>query len=83
MSLSIRQIGPCFVGEASGLDLTKPLSQEDYAAIHAGMDQYGVLIFHGQDFTDESQLAFTQGLGPMEIARGTCPLVRPSSRHRD
>lgn len=70
MPLSIRQLGPGFVGEASGLDLTKPLSKDDIAAIHAGMDQYGVLIFHGQDFTDEQQLAYTQSLGPLETAIG-------------
>ena len=70
MALSIRQIGPGFVGEASGLDLTKPLSPEDIAAINAGMDRYAVLIFHDQRFTDEQQLAFTQSLGPLETARG-------------
>jgi alpha-ketoglutarate-dependent 2,4-dichlorophenoxyacetate dioxygenase len=70
MALSIRQIGPGFVGEASGLDLTKPLSSEDVAAVNAGMDRYAVLIFHDQRFTDEQQLAFTQSLGPLETARG-------------
>jgi alpha-ketoglutarate-dependent 2,4-dichlorophenoxyacetate dioxygenase len=71
MPLSIRQLGPGFVGEASGLDLTKPLGPEDVAAINAGMDRYAVLIFHGQNFTDETQLAFTQSLGPLEVATGT------------
>lgn len=73
MPLSIRQLGPGrdFVGEASGLDLTKPLSQEDIAAIDAGMNRYAVLIFHGQNFTDDQQLAFTQSLGPLEVAIGT------------
>lgn len=71
MPMQIRQLGPGFVGEVSGLDLTKPLPQDDIAAIHAGMDQYSVLIFHGQDFTDEQQLAYTQSLGPLEVAIGT------------
>lgn len=70
MAMQIRQLGPGFVGEVSGLDLTKPLPAEDIAAIHAGMDQYRVLIFHGQGFTDEQQLAFTQSLGPLETAVG-------------
>jgi alpha-ketoglutarate-dependent 2,4-dichlorophenoxyacetate dioxygenase len=70
MPLTIRQLGPGFVGEVDGLDLTKPLPAADIAAIHAGMDQYGVLIFHGQNFTDETQLAFTQSLGPIELAIG-------------
>ena len=71
MTCNIRQLGPGFVGEVSGLDLTKPLPAADIAAIHAGMDKYAVLIFHDQNFTDEQQLAYTQSLGPMENAIGT------------
>ncbi len=70
MPATIRQLGPGFVGEVSGLDLTKPLPPGDIAAIHAGMDRYAVLIFHDQNFTDEQQLAFTQSLGPIELAIG-------------
>ena len=70
MALSIKQLGPGFVGEASGLDLTKPLPAEDIAAIHAGMDRYAVLIFHDQPLDDEQQLVFTQSLGPIELAIG-------------
>ena len=71
MAMQIRLLGPGFVGEVSGLDLTRPLSAGDIAAIHAGMDKYRVLIFHDQNFTDEQQLAFTQSLGSLETARGT------------
>ncbi|MEZ5816304.1 MAG: TauD/TfdA family dioxygenase [Hyphomicrobiaceae bacterium] len=70
MPIEIRQIGPGFVGEVSGIDLTRPLSPEDIAAIHAGMDEHAVLIFHDQPLTDEQQLAFTQSLGPIELAIG-------------
>ena len=48
MPVSTRQIGPCFAAEVEGVDMTKPLSPEDVAAIHAGMDQYAVLVFHDQ-----------------------------------
>ena len=48
MPVSIRQVGPCFAAEVDGIDLTKPLSPEEVAAIHAGMDQYAVLVFHDQ-----------------------------------
>src|SRR2546422_233121 len=80
MTLTIRQVGPCFAGEVDGIDLTKPLPAGDIAAIHAGMDKYAVLVFHGQNFTDEQQLAFTQSLGPLELAIGTS-LRRPED-HR-
>jgi alpha-ketoglutarate-dependent 2,4-dichlorophenoxyacetate dioxygenase len=70
MSVSIRQIHPVFVGEVSGVDIGRPLSADDVAAIHAGMDRYAVLVFHEQKITDEQQMAFTQQLGPLEDARG-------------
>jgi len=71
MTLSIRQVGPCFAGEVSGIDLTQPLGSDDIAAIHDGMDTYAVLVFHGQDLSDEQQLAFSRSLGDLEEAVGT------------
>ena len=71
MAIAIRQVGPCFAGEVDGLDLARPLSPEDAAAIHAGMDRYAVLVFHGRPVTLEQQMAFTLALGPIEQAIGT------------
>jgi alpha-ketoglutarate-dependent 2,4-dichlorophenoxyacetate dioxygenase len=76
MPLAIAQIGPCFVGEVSGIDLTHPLSPEEITDIHRGMDTYAVLVFRDQYLTDEQQLAFTRSLGPLELAVGTS-LRRP------
>ena len=69
--MKTRQIGPCFAAEVEGLDLTKPLSPEDAAAVHAAMDEYAVLVFHDQPLTDEQQLTFTRSLGDLEQAIGT------------
>jgi len=71
MAITIRQVGPCFAGEVDGLDLAAPLSPEDAAAIHAGMDRYAVLVFHGRPVTLEQQMAFTLALGPIEQAVDT------------
>jgi alpha-ketoglutarate-dependent 2,4-dichlorophenoxyacetate dioxygenase len=71
MPLKTRQIGPCFAAEAEGLDLTRPLSAEDVAAVHAAMDEHAVLVFHGTPLDDEQQLAFTRSLGEIEHAIGT------------
>jgi len=69
--VNIRQIGPCFAGEVDGIDICRPLSPAEVAAIHAGMDRYAVLVFHGQDIDDEQQLAFTRSLGEIELAIGS------------
>ncbi len=70
MPIAIRQINPLFAGEVSGIDITKPISQEDVAAIEAGMDRYAVLVFRDQRFTDEEQMAFGANFGRIEVARG-------------
>jgi len=68
--LSIRQIHPVFVGEVSGVDLTRPLSREEAAAIDAGMDRYAVLVFHDQNITDDQQMEFSKNFGEIENAKG-------------
>ena len=70
MAVSIRQIHPVFVGEVSGVDLRRPLSREEVAAIEAGMDRYAVLVFHDQDITDAQQIAFTLNFGEIENSAG-------------
>src|ERR1044071_7386345 len=71
MSFKARQIGPCFAAEVEGSDMQKPLSAEDVKAIHAGMDEYAVLVFHDQYIDDEQHLAFSRSLGELEEAIGT------------
>jgi alpha-ketoglutarate-dependent 2,4-dichlorophenoxyacetate dioxygenase len=74
MSLSIKPIDPVsrpfFAGEVSGIDITKPLSRSRAEAIEKGMDQYGVLVFRGQHFNDETQLEFSRNFGDLETASG-------------
>jgi alpha-ketoglutarate-dependent 2,4-dichlorophenoxyacetate dioxygenase len=74
MTLSIHAIDPLsrpyFAGEVSGIDIAQPLSHADAAAISTGMDRFGVLVFHDQRFTDETQLAFSRNFGALEQASG-------------
>src|SRR5438067_5614970 len=71
MPVVTRQIGPCFAAEVEGIDMTRPLSPDEVKAIHAAMDRYAVLVFHGQAIDDAQQLAFTRSLGEIELAVGT------------
>ena len=66
MTVTINELTPAFAGEVSGVDLTKPLAPEEAAAVDAGMDAYGVLVFHDQHITDEQQLIFSQNFGEIE-----------------
>ena len=75
MTLTIRQVGPCFAGEVDGIDMRSQQTRDEVAAIHAGMDKSAVLVFHDQKIGDEEHLAFTRSLGDIEPAVGTSLLV--------
>ena len=70
MAIEIQQVHDVFVGEVSGADLRNPLTPQEVAAIEAGMDKYAVLIFRGQNITDEQQIAFTRNFGELEMKKG-------------
>ncbi len=70
MPLSIRPLHPTIGAEVTGVDLRKPLTKEEVAAIEAGMDKHAVLVFPNQDITDEQQTAFTLNFGQLEDTTG-------------
>jgi alpha-ketoglutarate-dependent 2,4-dichlorophenoxyacetate dioxygenase len=65
--MEIGPLQPLFAGEVSGVDLRQPLAPATIAAIHAGMDQYGILVFHNQQMTPEQQRTMTAQLGTLEL----------------
>jgi alpha-ketoglutarate-dependent 2,4-dichlorophenoxyacetate dioxygenase len=79
MTIAIRPLHPVFVGEVSGLDITRPLTPEEVAAIEAGMDRCAVLVFRDQRITDEQQMVFSRHFGALEDARGG-NITRPEDR---
>ena len=81
MTLSIQPIDPLsrpfFAGQVSGIDINRPLTQEQASSIEKGMDQYGVLVFRGQHFDDETQLAYSRNFGALEEASGDLNWGKP------
>lgn len=79
MSLDIQPIDPAsptFIGEVSGLDLCRKLTDQEVSTIHAAMDYFGVLIFHDQHLDDEQQISFSRQLGMLEEATGDIMSVK-------
>jgi alpha-ketoglutarate-dependent 2,4-dichlorophenoxyacetate dioxygenase len=70
MTVKMSQVGPCFAAEVEGIDMRKPLSPDEVTAVHDGMNEYAVLVFHDQDIDDEQQLAFSRSLGELEHSTG-------------
>jgi alpha-ketoglutarate-dependent 2,4-dichlorophenoxyacetate dioxygenase len=81
MAVTIKQIHPVFAGEVSGVDLTRPISREDAAAIDEGMNRFAVLVFHGQNITDEQQIAFSKNFGSLE-AKNRPGTIRKAADNR-
>jgi alpha-ketoglutarate-dependent 2,4-dichlorophenoxyacetate dioxygenase len=69
--MDIRPLQPAvmteFAGEVSGVDLRRPLSPQVIESIHAGMDRFGLLVFHDQLMTPEQQRTMTEQLGTLEL----------------
>jgi len=65
-TLRITPLHPLFAARAEGLDLRHPLNAAEVAAITAAMDRYAVLVFPGQHFEGDQQLAFGRHFGEVE-----------------
>ncbi len=79
MGISIRRMHPTFVGEVSGIDISKPLSREQVEAIEAGMHEHAVLVFPDQPLTDAQQVEFTRNFGELEVTLAG-QLAKPGER---
>jgi hypothetical protein len=67
MTLILNPLHPVFVAEATGLDLTRPISRADACEINAAMNRYGVLVWCGQPLTAQQQIQFATAFGPLDI----------------
>jgi len=69
MPISFTPLHPVFAAECTGVDIARPLTAEQTAAIDAGMDRYAVLVFRREaPMSTEQQIAFTKNFGELEPA---------------
>jgi alpha-ketoglutarate-dependent 2,4-dichlorophenoxyacetate dioxygenase len=66
MSVRVEQLHPLFVGEASGVDISRPLDAAAAAALQEAIDRYAVLVIRGQALNDDQQIRFAQHFGEPE-----------------
>ena len=75
MALDFRKLHAHFAAEADPIDLRRVEDRTMLDAIRDAMDQYLVLVFPGQAFGDEEQLAFAQRLdGALHTKTGSAVL---------
>ena len=67
MSLQLKSLHSVFVAEASGIDISQPLSAADVAAIDAAMNEHAVLVWRNCALSGHQQLAFAKSFGPIDL----------------
>jgi alpha-ketoglutarate-dependent 2,4-dichlorophenoxyacetate dioxygenase len=81
MTLEFLPLHPLFAARADGIDLREAADDATIREIEAAMDCHAVLVFRGQQLSQDEQLAFTARFGPMDPGRHLAVLqhrrVRP------
>lgn len=75
MPITATPLGKAFFAEVHGVNIARGVDTATVAEIREAFNQYGVLLFRGQDIDDAQQIAFTGLFGPLEtgglLKRGT------------
>jgi alpha-ketoglutarate-dependent 2,4-dichlorophenoxyacetate dioxygenase len=68
--MDVVPLGPGFAAELRGVTL-KDVASDDaaYAAVRVAFEEHSVLVFRGQEVTDEIQLGFSRRFGPPEVTK--------------
>ena len=53
--------------EARGIDLSRPLRNEEVKAIEDAMDRHAVLVFRNQPLDQDQQIRLAQSFGPLDL----------------
>ena len=68
--MDVIPLSPGFGAELRGITLSDIASDDAaYAAARAAFEEHSLLVFRGQDVTDELQLAFSRRFGPPEVTK--------------
>src|SRR6266849_10313316 len=68
--MEIVPLGPGFAAELRGATLAEIAADDAaYREARAALEEHSVLVFRGQDVTDEVQLAFSRRFGPLEVTK--------------
>ena len=70
MAITVMPVTPTFAAEIGDVDLSQAIHAVDVAAIKDAFTTYAVLIFPGQQLSQDQHLEFAQAFGPLETTIG-------------
>ncbi|MER6082363.1 TauD/TfdA family dioxygenase [Streptomyces sp. NPDC001833] len=75
MSIEIRKVTANIGAQVLGVDITKPLDEEQIAAVREALNVHKALVFDDVRLDDEGQEAFARQFGDLTTAHPTVPAV--------
>ena len=66
MSIEFTPLNTSFGAEVKGIDLSQPLSEENFTAWSKAFRQYRLLLFREQYFSEDQHVAFSSSFGELE-----------------
>jgi taurine dioxygenase len=72
--MEVQRLGESLGAEIRGVDLSRPLAEDAFAAVAKAFFEHQVVVFRGQRLTPEQQVAFTRRFGALEhhVRRESC-----------
>src|SRR4029450_7333632 len=68
--MEIIPLGPGFAAELRGITLAQVAADDAaYNEARTAFEEHSVIVFRGQQVTDEVQLAFSRRFGPLEVTK--------------
>ncbi|KAL3474486.1 hypothetical protein BJX99DRAFT_260418 [Aspergillus californicus] len=76
--LQIRQLHPTYACEVTGVDLSKPLGEEDFIRVRDALHRYGVVVIPTANLPDDhGHVSFSRCFGEVEKSKWRSPHMRP------
>ena len=67
--IAVSRAGPLVGAFVNGVDLSRPLREDDQAVIRQALAEHGVVFFRDQEMTEAQHIAFAENFGPININR--------------
>ena len=68
--MDVVPVGPGFAAELRGVTLSDVVNDDAaYRAVRAAFEDHSVVVFRGQQVTDDLQIDFSKRFGPLEITK--------------
>lgn len=67
MGMRVSPLTPSLGAEITGIDLSVPLSNAQFDAVHEAFVTHSVVVFRDQDLSAEAMIAFSRRFGPLMV----------------